>query len=205
MAVAVVVDEGAAGVPACLGPGLGPAGLLGYGGKGTVTVVLIKRVLAVVGHEKIIVAIVVVVTDTTGLSPAGFVLQAGAGRYIGKGTVAVVLEKMTAGFLPGGKAFESPAIDQEEVEPTVGVVVVEGEPAAGGLQQIFVGFLAAINSFGGKACLLHNVSEADAQRCSLQRRFGAGRWRSRLSVVASFLRADFLLWRRGQGHDVGKG
>src|ERR1700733_14966643 len=157
MAVTVVVDEGAAGVPACLGTGLDKARLLGDVGKGTVTVVLIKCVLAVVGHKEIIVAIVVVVADTTGLSPAGFVLQAGASRYIGKGTVAVVLEKMTAGLLAGGKAFESPAIDEEEIEPAIGVIVVEGESAAGGLQQIFVGLLSAVDSLGRKACLLHNV------------------------------------------------
>src|ERR1700722_12041386 len=169
MAVTVVVDERTAGVPACLGTGLDKACLLGDVGKGTVTVVLIKRVLAVVGHEEIIVTIVVVVADATGLSPAGFVLQAGACRYIGKGAIAIVLEKMTARFLPGGKAFESPAVDEEEIEPAIGVVVVEGESAAGGFEQIFVGLLAAVDSLGGKACLLHNVSEADAQGRSLQR------------------------------------
>src|SRR5277367_3099384 len=169
MAVAVVVDECAAGVPACLGPGLDESGRLGDVGKGTVTVVLIKRVLAVVGHKEIIVAIVVVVAHTTGLAPASFVFQTGTRRHISKCAIAIVLEKMTTGFLPGRKAFESPAIDEEEIEPAIRVVVVEGEPAARGFQQIFVGFLAAVDGLDGKAGLLHDVSEADTQRRSLKR------------------------------------
>ena len=207
MPVAVVVDESASGVPACLGPRLDQAGMLRDVGKGTVPVVPIKRVLAVVGHKEIIVAIVVVVAYATSLAPASLMFQAGARRHIGKCAIAVVLEKMTAGFLAGRKAFEPPAIDQEEIEPAIRVVVVEGQSAASGFQQILVGFLPAVDGLDRKAGLLHDVGEADAQGRSLQRRFGARRWRSRLCVVASFLRADlwWLLWRRGQGHDVGKG
>ena len=110
MTVAVVVDESAAGVPACLRPGLGKAGLLGDVGKGTVTVVFIKRVLAVVSDKQIVITIVVIIADAASLSPTGFMLQTGAFGYVGECAVAVILEEVAARFLPRGETFQPPAV-----------------------------------------------------------------------------------------------
>ena len=60
-------------------------------------------------------------------------------------------------------------IDEENVLPAVVIVIVEGESAASGLQQILVGLLAAVDGLDRKAGLLHDVGEADAQGRSLKR------------------------------------
>ena len=101
MTVLVIVDKATAGVPADLGPGLDKSGLLRDISKCTVPVVAVKNVLAVISHKEIIMAVVVVVAYAASLPPAGLVFEAGAGGNIGKRAIPVVLEEMTARFLPG--------------------------------------------------------------------------------------------------------
>ncbi len=67
-AVAVVVDEGAAGAP--LFAGACDSGLLGYFFEGAVALVVEEAVLAVAGDVEIVEAIVVVVADAGSLAPA---------------------------------------------------------------------------------------------------------------------------------------
>ena len=69
MAIAIVVDERAACVPARAFAG--DAGFLADVGESSISVVVIENIFAVVGDEEIFVAIVVVVTDADALSPAG--------------------------------------------------------------------------------------------------------------------------------------
>ena len=69
VAVLVVVEEGAAGVPAQAV--LEEAGLFGDVGEGAVAVVAVEGVLAVVADEEVVPAVVVVVADAAGLAPAG--------------------------------------------------------------------------------------------------------------------------------------
>ena len=71
-------------------------------------------------------AVVVIVAYAASLPPAGLVFEAGAGGNIGKRAIPVVLEEMTARFLPGRKALKPPAIDEEDVQPAIRIVVVEG-------------------------------------------------------------------------------
>jgi hypothetical protein len=54
MAVAIVVDKSAAGVPADLRPGLNQSAPARHVGKGAVAVVAVERVLAVVGDKQIV-------------------------------------------------------------------------------------------------------------------------------------------------------
>ena len=120
------------------GPGWIRPACCGHIGESAVAVVAIERVLPVVGDEQIVVAVVVVVADAAGLSPAGLVLQAGADRDIGEGAVAIVLEEVAMRLLAGGKSLQPPAVHQEQIEPAIVVVVVEGQAAAGGFKQILV-------------------------------------------------------------------
>ncbi len=68
-AVAVVVDESAAGAP--LLTGAGDSGLFGYLFEGAVALVVEEAVLAVAGDVEIVEAVVVVVADAGSLAPAG--------------------------------------------------------------------------------------------------------------------------------------
>ncbi len=69
LAVAVVVDEGAAGAP--LLAGACDSGLLGYLFEGAVALVVEETVLAVAGDVEVVEAVVVVVADAGSLAPAG--------------------------------------------------------------------------------------------------------------------------------------
>src|SRR5271156_6455859 len=132
MAVFVVVDPGAACVPARFGAGLEEAGAFGDVGEGAVTIVVVESVLAVVSDEEVVVAIVVVVADAAGLSPAGADVEAGTFGDIGEGAVAIIFEQTAMRLVALGETFEAPAIHEKYVEPAIVVVVVEGQAAAGG-------------------------------------------------------------------------
>jgi len=69
LAVAVVVNESAAGIPALAASG--DAGFFRYFGEGAVAVVVVEAVFAKVADEEIVEAVVVVVADAAALPPAG--------------------------------------------------------------------------------------------------------------------------------------
>src|SRR5690348_17097688 len=68
-AVTVVVDESAAGVPALAVPGY--ARFVGYIDKRSITIVVIKDILAEVTDEEIFEAVVIVIADANTLPPSG--------------------------------------------------------------------------------------------------------------------------------------
>src|SRR5229473_3114309 len=130
VAVAIVVDESAAGVPALASAR--DARFFADIGEGVVAIVVVEDIFSEVGDEEIVEAVVIVVADADSLSPAGM-KQAGFGSDVSESTVAVVLEKVRSGFLASGKTFEAPAVDEENVQPAVVIVIVESGAAAGGL------------------------------------------------------------------------
>src|SRR5205814_456719 len=159
-AVAIVVDESAASVPAL--PGAGDASFFADVGEGAVAVVVVEDVFPEVRDEEIVEAVVIVIADADALSPAGM-KQAGFGGDVGESAVAIVFEKMIGGFLAGGKTFEAPAVDEKNVQPAVVVIIVEGDAAAGGFEKIFIFVLAAENGFGVEAGFARDVEEGNAK------------------------------------------
>ena len=91
-----------------------------------------------------------------------------AGFYgdVGEGAVAIVFVEMGAGFLASGKAFEAGAVDEEDVEPAVVVVVVKSYAAAGGFEEVFVFVFTAEDGFGVEAGFFGDVYEVYAERRS---------------------------------------
>jgi len=160
MAVAIVIHEGAAGVPALASAG--DAGFFADVGESAVAVVVVENIFAEVGDEEIVETVVVVVADADGLSPAGMG-EAGFGGDIGEGAVAIIFEEMRGGLLAGGETFEAGSIDEKNVEPAVVVVIVEGDAAACGLEEIFIFVLAAEDGFGVEAGFAGDVEEGDAE------------------------------------------
>ena len=73
------------------------------------------------------------------------------------------LNRWLNGSSPGGKPSKPPAVDEENVEPAVVVVIVESDAAARGLEQVLVLMLAAENCFGVQAGFLGDVDEGDAE------------------------------------------
>ncbi len=91
LAVAVVVDEGAAGAP--LIAGAGDAGLLGNFFEGAVSLIVEEAAFAVAGDVEVVEAVIVVVADASSLAPAGGG-EAGFGGDVGEGSVVVVVKQM---------------------------------------------------------------------------------------------------------------
>ena len=161
VAVFVVVEKRAARVPAQAI--LQQASLLCHFGKSAVAVVAEERVLAVVADEQIVPAVVVVVAHAAGLAPAG-AREAGLQCDIGECAVAIVLEEMANWLVAFGKAFEPPAVDEENVDPVVLVVVEKGCAAARGFKQIFVAVLAAEDGLDVEAGFFGHVDKLHAER-----------------------------------------
>src|SRR4029077_16998028 len=90
-------------------------------------VVVIENVFAPVGEKKIEVAVVIVVADTTSLTPSG-PCYAGARGHIGKGAVMVIVVEMSGGSLILGESFDGGTVRQENVGPAI-VVIVENHSA----------------------------------------------------------------------------
>src|SRR5580658_3920192 len=195
MAVFVVVDPGAAGVPARFGAGLEEAGAFGDVGEGAIAVVVVEDVLPVVGDEEIVVAIVIVVADAAGLSPASADVEAGTFGDIGESAVAIIFEEAAVGFFALGESLEAPPVHKEDVEPAIVVVVIEGEAAASGFEKIFVFTDAAEDGFDVEARAFDDIDEGNAEGCTFNGGFRTGRRRSGLGVVAALDGTDFWFGR----------
>ena len=144
LAVAIVVDEGAAGAP--LLAGAGDAGLFGDFAESAVALVVVEAVLAVAGYVEVGQAVVVVVADAGALAPAG-VGEPGFRGHVGKGAVVVVVEEMAGGCRAGRSCLgvQISAVDEKDVGVAVTVVVEDGNAGACRLQNVTFGGYSAIN------------------------------------------------------------
>ncbi len=129
--VAVVIHEGASAAEA--GPGMKQTCFLSHVGEGAIAVVAIEAILAVVGEEEILEAVVVVVSDANALRPSD-VDQAGLDGDVSERAVAVVLVEAVGGV--GRSVLEAPATQDEDVHPSVVVVVEEGAAGRHGLDDV---------------------------------------------------------------------
>src|ERR1700722_20376220 len=102
---------------------------------------------------------------------------------------------MTAWLLPFGEAIETPAVDEEEVEPAVVVIVVKRQAAACGLQEVLILALRAVSCCDVEAGLLCDVDVGESERRPPNRRPRAGRRWRRFCFVGALLRANGFLWR----------
>ena len=105
LAVAIVIDERAASVPAFAVSG--DAGLLADVGEGAVAVVVIENVFAEVADEQIVVAVIVVVADADTLSPARVRLRPALAVTSVKVPSRLFLNRCEVGSCPFGKSFEA--------------------------------------------------------------------------------------------------
>ena len=153
--VAVVIDPSAAGVPAdalfvqpCF---------LGDVGERPVAIVVPEHVLSPVGAEQIVPAVVVVVAHADRDAPAALG-QTRLLTHIRKRAIAVVLVEV------GGRRLarlvsllQAQSVRQIDVEPAVLVVVKERNPAALGLNDVFLVVYAAPDVGRRHARFLGNV------------------------------------------------
>ena len=130
-AVTIAFDEGASGGVA--NARLQEAGLLCHVSEGAVAVVAVKAVLAVVGDEKVVEAIVVVIADADAHGPAR-IGKPGFLGDVGEGAIAVVFVQAIAGS--GRNTVQATAGEQEDIHPAIVVVVDEGATRAHDLEDV---------------------------------------------------------------------
>ena len=162
LTVAIVVQKTAARAPAVFRSG--HASLLGHVGKRAVAVIVVKNVAAKVGDEEIVKAVVVVVADATGLSPAG-TSQAGLFGDIGEGAVTIVVKQITGGIAVPNRRIKAGSVHQKNIEPAVVVIVEQRHPATHLLEQKLLVGRAAGNVPGvPQPGLASDVGENDGRR-----------------------------------------
>ena len=98
---------------------------------------MVENVFAKISNEKIVEAIVVVIADADALAPAGMEKTSFCSD-VGKGAVTVVFEKVIGRLLARGETFQTRAVDQENVDPAVVIVIIKGDATAGGFEKVFV-------------------------------------------------------------------
>src|SRR5580704_2005779 len=136
VAVLVVVDKRAAGIPAALAVARirRNPGLLGGIGEGSVAIVVPQGAITPVGDVQVVETIIIVVARANALAPAS-AGNAGFEGDIGKGAVPVVLVEPAHWRLtrwPLG--FKAGTVHQKDIEPAIVVVVDEGAAAPGSFE-----------------------------------------------------------------------
>ncbi len=172
MAVPVVIEKSAACAPPSVL--LVEASLARHIGKGSVSVVMEENVATPERAEQVVPAIVVVVAHAHAGLPSG-PPKSGLLGHVGEGAVAIVLEKMRGGLFPCGPVRVEPvSIGQIDVEPSVIVIVEEGDAAAFRLDDDALLVDASPDIGNIQACLLCNVDELNGRgRRSRHRGFNA--------------------------------
>ena len=169
-AVAVGVEECAAGAPACFRD---QPGTVGDVLECPVAAIAEQAVLAPERDVEIVEAVIVVVAGARALPPPGN-RQAGARRHIFECPVAAIAIQVARGLLAARKPFQRRAVDEKQIEPAVVVVVERGHAAAGRLEQEFVGGLTAVDGGRGEPRLPRHVREREANRRLRLRRCDRG-------------------------------
>ncbi len=107
-------------------------------------VIVIKTILAIIGDVEIFPSVVIVVSDTNSLAPS----RRDESRllsHIGESSIMIVMIQMVRGSLIGGEALQRCAIHDEDVGPSVVVIIENGDAGSGRLDDIFLGVHSAEN------------------------------------------------------------
>src|SRR5258705_280397 len=117
--------------------------------------------------------VIVVVPDTRRLTPPAR-RESGARRHILERAVPLVAVQVIGRLLPFGKSLESGAVDEEDVDPAVRVVVDGRCAAAGCFDQVLVGALPPVDGPSLEARLTGHVGKGEPQRIIPGARRGSG-------------------------------
>ena len=136
MAIAVEVQKCRPRAPAWAGEG--ETALARHIAERAVAVVAIENVMPVVGHEQVVVTVVVVVAGRNALSPSAGA-KARLARHINERAVPLVAIEMARRCVVDPGSRPAGAVEQEDVRPIVVVVVDDGEAAPGCFQDVVFG------------------------------------------------------------------
>src|SRR5579871_645650 len=83
--------------------------------------------------------------------------------YIRKCSVAVVAEQVRRGFASDRKSFDLRTIHNEDVEPAIIVVVVEGDAASGSFEQILILVVSSKDRLYVQSRFARDIHKVNAQ------------------------------------------
>src|SRR5580704_5003396 len=120
--------------------------------------VVIQAVLPVCSDVKVFPSVVVVIADADALAPACG-RQTRLRGYIAEGSIVVVAVKVVGWAFAIGGTFERGSIHEEDVGPSVVVVIEDGDPGPGSLDNVFFRGEAAENVGESQAGLFGYIDE----------------------------------------------
>src|SRR5690242_19696925 len=101
-------------------------------------IIMIKTILARIGDVEIFPSIIVVISDANSLAPSRRD-ESRLRSHIGKSSVMIVVIQMVRGSPIGGEALQCCAIHNEDVGPSVVVIIENGDAGSGCLDDVFLG------------------------------------------------------------------
>src|SRR5467141_5006244 len=107
-------------------------------------VIVIKPVFAIIGDVEIFPSVVVVVSRANSLAPA----RSDESRllsHVGESSIMIVVIQMIRRSLIGGEALQRCAIHDEDVGPSVVVIIENGDAGSSRLDDVFLGVHSAEN------------------------------------------------------------
>src|SRR5580692_882512 len=154
--VAVVVDKGATRTPR--GAATCDSGRGGDFLEGAIAFIVVQTVLTVVGDEKVVEAVIVVVADAHALSPAGE-FQSRCLGDVGEGSVMVVVVQV-ASWLGTSllRLVHGRAVHEKYVGPAVVVVIKNGYATTCGFDNELLGVGSSVYVFHVESGLLGHVN-----------------------------------------------
>ena len=135
--------------------------MLGHVRKSAVAIIAVEAILSIIGTEDVIEAIIVVIGDTDTVCPTHGSESCLIG-HIRKSSVAIVLIEPIGRF--GRIPLQPRAGKQENVHPSVVVVVDEGATTPVRLHNVFLGVHSPVDDRHVQACFLRNISEMRVER-----------------------------------------
>jgi len=153
--------------------------------------------IAVVGHEQIDVAVVVVVAGADALSPAAAGDACLVGD-VGKRAVAFVSIQVADRCIVARRSLQTRTVDEKDVWPPVVVVVDDGDAAARRFEDVLLGAFPADHRARGKTgCGRHVTEVRDGLRFHdvLKRRQGDQRECAANEELHEFVEEDRLAKR----------
>ncbi len=104
-------------------------------GESAIAVVAVEHVLTVVGDEDILETVIVVIADGDACSPTG-PNETSLFGYVFECAVAIVPVQAVRSARGDGGCVETAAVQHENVEPAIVIVVEEGDAAAGCFEDV---------------------------------------------------------------------
>src|SRR6266849_5088651 len=178
--VTIVVNESTPGTPglsrSCY------ASLFGHFGENAM-VIMIETILPVIRDVQIFPTIIIVISDANALTPSRG-NKTGLHGDIRESPIMIVVIQVVGGSLIGWESFQCRAVHNENIWPSVVVIIKNGHPRSGCLDDVFLGFDSAKHIHRCKPRFFRDICEICDAR-----------------IVVHFLRGGLRMQRAAEQED----